>query len=162
MKSASLMLIILQLACAHALAADDASIERMATCKDSWLDWEKNDPGQLKKFGDHFQSEFARNGNDPFFVPRSGISIAGLRVTQLFPDSLGMGVGFSVTVDATFEKAKRSLETTLGKPLEKCEVGDDMRTCALEIGEKRTFMLMAASNAKANTTLLGCYYYYEK
>ncbi len=37
-----------------------------------------------------------------------------------------------------------------------------MRTCGLEIGDKRTVMLMAEDNPKNATTLLGCYYYYEK
>ena len=81
---------------------------------------------------------------------------------QVFPESVGMGVGFSIVVDATFDKTRRTLEKTLRKPLKKCEVSDNMRTCALEIGEMRTFMLMAEDNAKSTTTLLGCYYYYEK
>ena len=90
------------------------------------------------------------------------MTVAGLHVAQVFPDSVGMGVGFSVGVDATFDQTRRSLEKMLGKPLVKCEVGDNMRSCALEIAEKRTLMVMAEDNAKNGTTLLGCYYYYEK
>ena len=37
-----------------------------------------------------------------------------------------------------------------------------MRTCGLEIAEKRTLMLMAEDSPKATTTLVGCYYFYEK
>ena len=38
----------------------------------------------------------------------------------------------------------------------KCEPpSDNMRTCELEIGEKKTIVLMAEDNAKATTTLLG-------
>ena len=59
-------------------------------------------------------------------------------------------------------RSRRSLEKTLGKSLEKCDVSDNMRTCELEMGEKRTLMLMAEDNPKSATTLLGCYYYYEK
>ena len=37
-----------------------------------------------------------------------------------------------------------------------------MRSCELEIAEKRTLVLMAEDSAKATTTLVGCYYFYEK
>jgi hypothetical protein len=143
-------------------AAEDLSLERMATCQDSWLDWEKNEPAQLKTFGDQFRADFSQSENDPFFVPKTDTSIDGLRVLQVFPGSVGMGVGFSAVVDATFENAKRTFSKALGKPLEKCDVSDNMRSCELEIGEKQTFVLMAEDSAKSTTTLLGCYYYYEK
>ena len=156
------ILIILQVAIVPAWAADDASIERLATCQDSWLDWQKNDPVQLKKFYDHFRSDFSRKENDPFWVPKTETSIAGLRVEQAFPESVGMGVGFSVTVHATFDEARRRVEKTLGRSLGKCETGDNMRSCELEIADKRTLTLMAEDNPKSTTTLVGCYYFYEK
>jgi hypothetical protein len=71
-----------------------------------------------------------------------------------------MGVGFSVMVEAPFDTARRTVEKTFGKSLQKCDASDNMRTCDLKIGEKRTFMLMAEDSAKSATTLLGCYYYY--
>jgi hypothetical protein len=37
-----------------------------------------------------------------------------------------------------------------------------MRTCELQIGEKKTILLMAEDNPKSTTTLVGCYYFYEK
>ena len=46
--------------------------------------------------------------------------------------------------------------------LKQCEVGDNMRTCSLELGEKKTIVLMAEDNPKSTTTLIGCYYFYEK
>lgn len=147
---------------APALAAEDVGLARMATCQESWLDWQTKDPAQLKQFGDHLHSEFSEHGNDAFVVPNGSVSIAGLRVLQLFPNSVGMGVGLSVTVDAPFDKARQAIEKVAGKPLGKCETGDGMRSCALEIAEKRTLMLMAEDNAKATTTLVGCYYFYEK
>jgi hypothetical protein len=152
----------LQLVAGPVWSADDVSIERMATCKDSWLDWKKDDPAKLKSFGDHIGSGFSQKDNDPFLVPSSNTSIAGLHVSQLFPDNVGMGVGFSVTVNAPFDEARRKFETILGKPLTKCDTGDGMRTCGLDIAEKRTFMLMAEDSPKATTTLVGCYYFYEK
>lgn len=164
MKIASLagILIGLQVTIAPAWATDDVSVERMAMCKDSWLDWKTGDPAQLKTFSDHFRSVFARNESDFTIVPKSPLSIDGLRVVQAFPDSVGMGVGFSVVVHATFDRAKRSLEKALGKPLGKCGASDGMRSCELEIAEKRTVMLIAPDAAKNTQTLIGCYYLYEK
>ena len=154
--------ILLGAALAPGWAADDAGIERMATCRDSWFDWNKSDPAQLKKFGDRFRADFSRKGNDPFLVPRKDKRIGGLRITQAFPESVGMGVGFSLTVEAPFDKARQVFEKSLGKKLQKCEASDGMRTCELEIAEKRTFMLMAEDSPKSTTTLVGCYYFYEK
>jgi len=164
MKSRSLAgaLLALQLAVAPARAADDAVIARLATCQDSWLDWHTADPAAQQEFVDRFRADFSRSGNDPFWTPKSAKSILGLRVLQAFPESVGMGVGFSVTVDAPFDTARTSLEKTVGKKLAKCETSDGMRSCELEIAEKRTLMLMSADDPKAGETLVGCYYFYEK
>jgi len=164
MKIASLTGLMAVLACAAApvLGADDTAIERVATCKDSWLDWKKSDPERLAALGDHIRTGFSQHENDAFLVPKSSLSIAGLRVTQLYPDSVGMGVGLSVSVAAAFDETRRKLEAVLGKPLGQCETSDGMRTCALKISDMRTVMVMAEDNPKAATTLVGCYYYYEK
>ena len=117
---------------------------------------------QLKKFGDEFQADFSQNENGGYFIPKTEKTIGGLGVLQVFPESVGMGVGFSTVVDATFDNARRTFTKTLGRSLEKCETSDNMRSCELEIGEKRTFVLMAEDDAKSTTTLVGCYYFYEK
>jgi hypothetical protein len=142
-------------------ATEDLRIERLATCQDSWLEW-KDDPVQTKRFADAFQAAFLRKPDDQFFIPRSRTTVAGLPVLQAFPESVGMAVGFSVLVDADFDNTKKSLEQMLGKPLRKCETGDNMRACELQLGEKKTVVLMAEDNPKSKTTLVGCYYYYEK
>ena len=145
-----------------AQAIDNLGIERLATCQDSWLEWKQTDPVQMKKFADSFQRDFLRKEKDPFFVPKSAQTIAGLSVLQVFPESVGMGVGFSVVVGASFDKTRTSLEQKIGKFLKKCETGDNMRMCELEIAEKKTIMLMAEDNVKSTTTLVGCYYFYAK
>jgi hypothetical protein len=155
-------LLALQLAATPARAADDAIIARLATCQDSWLDWNTADPVAMKDFVDRFRADFSHSGNDPFWTPKKPKSILGLRVLQAFPESVGMGVGFSVTVDATFDETRTSLEKTVGKKLAKCETSDGMRSCELEIAQKRTIMLMSGDDPKASETLVGCYYYYEK
>ena len=139
-----------------AQAADNLSIERLATCQVSWLDWKSSDPVQLKKFADSFQSDFLHKDNDPFFIPKSSQTVAGLPVAQVFPQSIGMAVGFSVVVNANFAKTKTIIEKKIGKSFKKCEPpSDNMRTCELEIGEKKTIVLMAEDNVKATTTLSG-------
>src|ERR1700733_2163477 len=153
------MLVVLLAAATPVFAADDTTVERMVTCKDSWCDGQKSDPAELKPLGTHLHAVLQENGNDPFLVPKARLSIAGLNVKQVYPNSLGMGVGFSVLVDATFDQARHAIEKSLGKPLSKCEVSDDMRTCGLEITDKRTVMMMAPDNQKGAGTLVGCYYF---
>src|SRR4051812_25609236 len=98
-----------------ALAADDDVLTRMALCQDSWFDWNKAQPEKLKAFGDHFRAGFARHDNSAYFTPTAKVSALGFNVLQAYPDSVGMGVGFSLSVDATFEDARKALETALGK-----------------------------------------------
>jgi hypothetical protein len=158
---AVLSLVVLS-AATSAWGADDAGLERMAICKDSWHDWQKDDPAKLKILGDHIRTGFAPKEGEPFLVPKSPVTIAGMRVSQLFPDSVGMGVGFSLTVDAPFDEARRRIAAAVGKPLAKCAASDDMRACELKISDIRTVTLMAEDSAKSTTTLVGCYYFYEK
>ena len=145
-----------------AVAADDASVERLVTCKDSWLDWKNSNAPELTTFAKHFQADFVQHEDQPFFVPKSSDTVDGLKVLRLFPESVGMGVGFSLFVAAPFDEAKARFEHAIGKPLKDCETSDGMRTCAVTFAEKRTFTLMAEDNAKSRETLAGCYYYYEK
>ncbi|MEI9888026.1 MAG: hypothetical protein WDN08_16290 [Rhizomicrobium sp.] len=143
-------------------AADDASLTRMALCRDSWLDWQKAGDPRLQKFAEQFRAGFAPHGNDPYVVPKAPVTIAGFRVLQLYPGSVGMGVGFSVLVDAPFDAVRRRVEHSAGKPLKDCETGDGMRSCAVQLAERRTLMVLTQDPPKNASTLLGCYYYYEK
>jgi len=145
-----------------AWGANDPVVENLALCRDSWVDWKRTDPSKLTSFGAFLRSDFTHNDNDAFFTPKSAMTIGGLKVTQLFPGSVGMGVGFSVQVDASFEETKQALERELGKPLRDCEAGDGMRMCELSIAEQRTLMLMSNDPPSDRMTLLGCYYFYEK
>ncbi len=164
MKTLSIaaVLIALSLMAAPVRAADDAGLVRMATCQDSWLDWNKSDPVQLKKFVDHIRAGFTPHDNDPYWLPKADTSILGLHIAQIFPQSVGMGVGFSLTVNAPFDTTRKVLEKSLGKKLGKCETGDGMRMCELDIAEQRTVTLMAGDDPKSTQTLVGCYYLYEK
>lgn len=139
----------------------DTMIERLATCQDSWRDW-RDDPVQTKKMAELFNGAFAEPAQDGSFAPKTKVQVVGLPVLQVFPESVGMGVGFSVILDAAFDAAKEHAEKALGKALSECETGDGMRMCGLEVAKERTITLMAVEADTKKRTLLGCYYFYAK
>jgi hypothetical protein len=140
-------------------AADDLQISRLATCQDSWLEM-KGDPVRTRALGEHFDASFTRKGNS--FVPRSTMTVGGLSVVEAYPESVGMGVGFSILVSAPFDRAKAAVENLAAARLEDCDTSDGMRTCGHEVGPKKTITLMTDAAGKSGKTLIGCYYYYEK
>ena len=152
---------LVALSCMTAQAADDSDLTRLTTCQESWIDWSKSDPARLQKMGEYFRGRFSHHDNDPFSVPKAETSVLGLRIVQAFPDSVGMGVGFSLLVDAPLDTARKRMEAVLRKKVEHCEASDGMHSCDLPIAEKRTVVLMSVDTEK-NKTLIGCYYYYEK
>jgi hypothetical protein len=137
------------------------SLERMATCQDSWFEW-KQDPARMNAYIDSFQSGYRQGDREAFLIPVSRATVAGLPVTQVYPGTIGAGVGFSVLVEGTFDKTKAAIEAALGKRLGKCETSDGTRTCQLEIADKKTVLMLADATGKAKTTLVGCFYVYEK
>jgi hypothetical protein len=145
-----------------AWGADDPRVESLALCRDSWVDWKKTDKAKFDSFVTFVRSAFTQNDNDAFGVPKSAMVIDGMKVTQVYPESVGMGVGFSVVVDANFDAARQVFEKKLGKKLGQCETGDGMRSCQLQIAEQRTVTLMSGVPPNDKTTLVGCYYFYEK
>lgn len=150
------------LAALPAAAASDARIASLTLCRDSWLDWQKNDPSALDAFGNYLGTEFSRIENDGSLRPKHEMTIDDLKITKVFPTSVGMGLGFSVILDATFEDAKQAIERDLGKPLTACQAGEGMRACELSIAEQRTVMLISGETSDDRETLAGCYYFYEK
>ncbi len=141
-------------------AADDPALLRLSTCQDSWLDW-KNDDARMARFVDGFERQFVPAKQAAAFEPKAPMTLLGHPVAQVFPQSVGMGLGFSVLVNAPFTQARQSFEKQLGQPL-KCSTSDGMKACELTLGEEKTAMLMAADSPGGKTTLMGCYYYYEK
>ena len=49
----------------------------------------------------------------------------------------------------------------LDKPMT-CLSSDGIRSCELKLGLKKTALLMTAQNGHANTSLIGCYYLFQK
>jgi hypothetical protein len=153
----------LALACLTTVPARAASdvIERLATCQDSWMDW-KDDAVKTKAFGEMFTAAFVHKPQGAAWAPKAKETVLGLPLTEAYPQSVGMGVGFSVTVEASFDTARAHLEKAVGKSLKHCEASDGMKTCDLEIAPKRTLTLMSGDSPKSTSTLLGCFYLYEK
>jgi len=133
----------------------------MTVCEDSWLAWGADD-SRVGAFRDGFRKQFKEAGNGEYFVPLAGATLMGMGVARVYASTIGMARGFSVAVNAPFETARRNVEKTIGKTLQHCETSDGMRTCGLEIADKRTVMLMADATGRAKTTLVGCFYFYEK
>jgi hypothetical protein len=141
---------------------DAFSLEKMAVCQDSWLDW-GDDQARAGTFRDGFRAQFKEGGkNGEYFVPKSHAALMGLPVSRVYASTIGMARGFSVLVDAPFDAVKKNVEKVIGKTLKKCETGEGMHTCELEIAEKRTVMMMGDATGKDKSTLVGCFYFYEK
>ena len=156
----TLLCIFLTSACA-ARVAEDPSLLQLATCQQSWLDW-KQDPAKLETFRAQFNSHYTEDGNDGSFVPKAPTTLHGQKVSRVFPQSVGMGVGYSVLLDAGFDATRRELVKQIGKPLEHCAKAEGLRMCEHLIGPKKTIILTEATVGKKPQTLVGCYYYYEK
>ena len=146
---------------ANAQTKGDAGVLRLLTCQDSWMDW-KNDPVKQQQFADALKANFKPDGRDGSYVPVRPMSILGHEVVQLYPQSVGMGVGYSVIVNASFDATKASLEKQMGKPFARCESASEGKSCERELAKQKTVMMMEGSRGANPKTLFGCYYLYEK
>ena len=141
--------------------AAEPSLDTLATCRDSWLDW-KDDSARGAKFADDLRTTYTRQRNEgDFFVPKMPRKLLGLPVARVYPESAGMAVGFSVLVNSGFESARKAVEKALGKALKCDENSDEGFGCELALGPKKTAFVMA-ENKSSKSALIGCYYFYEK
>jgi hypothetical protein len=140
-------------------AEEDKTLLPMLTCQESWLDW-KQDPDKGKPFFDAIQLKFHPDTRENFLIPNQATSILGHNISRVYPDSVGMALGFSVVVDSSFEKLKTSLEKQMGKSFEHCDTADNTKSCEHKIGKNKTIVLMVGDEKQQS--LFGCYYYYEK
>jgi hypothetical protein len=141
--------------------ADEPQMQRLALCQDSWFDW-RDDEVRMVRFASFFESRFnASPQGDGAYLPKAPVQVLGQAVTQVYPQSVGMGVGFSVALRADLAQARAAIENQLGKPMA-CAKGDGMQSCELKVGTKKTVVLMAPLNGPAKTSLIGCYYFYQQ
>lgn len=144
----------------HAQSRNDAGVLRLLTCQDAWMDW-SDDPVKLEKIGTALRLHYAQSDRDSSFVPNKPMSVLGHRVVQLYPQSFGLGVGYSVIVSASFDNAKASIEKQTDKPFDLCDSASDGKACTRQISTRK--ILMVHDNGSANaTTLIGCYYLFVK
>ena len=141
-------------------AANDTQLQRLALCQDSWHDW-KDDEARMARFVNSFESRFNRSAEGDAFTPKSETKVMGHAVTRVHPQSVGMGVGFSLVVDANSAKARTGIEQQLGKPMH-CSVSEGVRSCELKLGPSKTLLLMTGQSGQASTSLMGCYYFYQQ
>lgn len=146
---------------AAARAADEFNIENLALCKESWQDW-KDDQARMKKMGESLDADYARGGSGGAYKPKGPKTLFGMPVTELYPASIGIAVGIAVVVAGDFNTTRKNVEKALGKSFKKCDSGEGMKTCELELAPKRTVLLFSSEKADAKSTLVGCAYYYEK
>ncbi len=160
MKFANLCLLALPLAVAIAPAhAGEPNLESMATCQDSWLEWKEN-PARGDKFIETLHANYTAKDSG-YLVPKTKTLLFGLPVTRVYPESVGMGVGFSVMVAGNFDASKKAVEKAIGKSLT-CEAdSEEVRSCEAELGPKKN-VTVASDPGDNKTTLIGCFYFYEK
>lgn len=154
-------LLVSFLAFSNVQAADKPLLLQLATCEESWMDWGKSS-SKVDEFRKQFTEDFKRKDRDPGFAPIKPVSILGYSIAEAYPESVGMGVGFSLLVDAEFDKVKASLEKQVGKTIGECSKEGDSRSCEHKIGEKKTLVLFEGGRGKNAKTLFGCYYFYAK
>lgn len=146
---------------AHAAAAtDDSLLERLAACQESWMDW-KQDPAAVQRFRDLMQSRFTPEPRSPAWTPKQPTTAFGLPVTKAYPQSVGMGVGFSLEVRAAPAQVRQAMETAIGRPMS-CETGEGELACEVELGKRRTAMILTANEGRGTQSLIGCFYYYQQ
>lgn len=142
--------------------AEDLYLGKLSTCQESWLDW-KDDDRRMGQYIERLNANYTRIEEEPAFEPKVAGKVLGFPLVKVYPQSVGMGVGFSVQLEGQFAKIRDEVERRLGKALE-CSDSDGMTSCGVELGQYKTVMLAASGKgADADAVnLLGCYYYYEK
>ena len=136
-------------------------LQRLVLCQDSWQDFAKN-PEAGAKTGNALDAQFQRDDKKRLHVPKGQVTYLGFPIFELTPESAGMGVGFTITVKASVDKVRPAFEAALGRKLTMCESGDGLTFCSVEIGPKRTVMLISPTAKPEVGTVLGCYYEYIK
>lgn len=134
------------------------SLARLAMCQGSWLDW-KDDEVRMARYIGQFDTGFTRIEEEAAFVPKTPIKVLGFPLIKVYPQSVGMGVGVSVSLGAPLTKVRTEVERAIGKPLE-CSNDEGTTYCGASTADSKSVTLAAAGDG--NGSLLGCMYYYEK
>lgn len=149
--------------CAHAAPAAELAetLQRLAGCQDSWLDW-KNDEQRMRAFGDALMGQFRPSEQHHVFVPQGRVTWMGYEVSEITPQNIGMALGFAITVKAPLAKLRAGYERVVGQPMKACENNDGLSSCELQLAKRKTATMMMPIKKPELGTLLGCYYYYQQ
>ena len=144
-----------------AQADEDKILLPLATCQESWMDWQKQSPEKGDLFVDTFQANYHKDEGQNFYIPIRPTSILGHEISGVSPNSIGLGAGFSVAVKADFEAVKSSLEQQMGKAFIQCDssINENIKSCQYEINKGRTVALMSNTQDENKQSIFGCYYY---
>jgi hypothetical protein len=142
----------------QARAADDSGMQRLATCQDAWSEWQEGDP-RMKQYQAFIASKLTE-ADGGAFTPNAPMTAFGLPITQVSPQSVGTGVGFSILVAADLAQVRKQIEKQLGRSMT-CAISDGAPGCELQIARQRTVVLLT-DGPHSRTTLAGCYYLYQQ
>ena len=140
--------------------AEALRLTRLATCRDSWLGWQDDERGMTNYIG-QFDADYTHGNDDATFLPKAPSRVLGFPLMKVYPQSVGLGIGFSVELAGTLAQVRTEVEKQLGKSLE-CDASDGMTSCGLELAPSKTVTLAADGNGTGKSSLLGCFYIYEK
>ena len=154
-------ILLFSIVASSAQAADDKLFLSLATCQESWLDW-KNIPPKIGPYKDRINSDLKRVEGTAGYTPLKPLTLLDFNVAEVYPGSVGMGLGFSVVVNAEFDRVKASLEKQTGKRITECSFHENTRDCGYPLAERKTLTLTEVTKGTSAKTLFGCYYYYEK
>jgi hypothetical protein len=140
--------------------AEERRLGQLATCQESWLGW-RDDERRMTEYIEGFEADYTRSEEEPAFLPRGPSKVLGFPLIKVYPQSVGTGVGFSLQLVGSLAQVRAQVEQVLGKSLD-CSVSDEVMSCGFEIDPKRTITLAADGDGTGKTSLLGCFYYYEK
>jgi hypothetical protein len=157
--AAAVLSLALPVCAADKAAPGPAQLQRLALCQDSWLEW-KDDEKRMGPLRDYLRTQF-KLGKDGSFAPNAPLNVMGWNVTHVYPESVGMAVGFSLVMDSGFAATRAAVEKQLGKPMS-CDTSDGFTACELQIAPKKIATILTPDNGKAKTTLIGCGYFYQK
>lgn len=136
-------------------------LQKLASCEDSWLDW-KRDETRMRAFGEVLMAHFRRDEKRRVWVPLRPLHYLGAEVSELTPQSVGMGLGFGVTLKAPMASLREGFEQAVGRKLGDCNSSDGLTSCGAELAQRKTAMMVSPTAKPQVGTLVGCYYYYEQ
>lgn len=133
------------------------TLMRMVTCQDSWYDW-KDDESRMDAFAATLEAHFREGQSRGVLVPSRPATLMDFEIVETTPASLGIGIGFAVTVKGPASEVRRKYEAALGRKLSACQQDEGLSVCSENIASEKSAMLMTPTRRPEVGTLVGCFY----